>query len=273
MSTHMEEETIAFFGASGGVGLAALKHTLLSSGDGSRTRRCIALCRVPSKLTAILPPEKYPNLRIVQGNAHDLAAVTTCLQVFRGEGSGVLVDKVITTIGGALVPSKLSIDDPHVCEKGMSVLLQAISNLCNNNHHGKKNPAPHIICFSTTGISRFGRDIPLLMAPLYHVTLRVPHADKRAMEDALIAASGGGVVDKFTIVRASFMPSDGEDDKSKKDKDKEIRVSLEDPQHGRIGPVAIGYTISKFDAGRWLAENLIIRDEEKYHNKIATITY
>ena len=116
-STHVE--TIAFFGASGGVGLAALKETLRTG------CQCVALCRTPSKLAAILPPESNPNLKIVQGNAHDIPAVSSCLLA----RPGVLVDQVISTIGGAFVASKMTLDDPEVCQKGINVLGECLRRL------------------------------------------------------------------------------------------------------------------------------------------------
>ncbi|KAJ3580456.1 hypothetical protein NPX13_g98 [Xylaria arbuscula] len=164
-------ETVAFFGASGGVGLAALKETLKSG------RQCVALCRTPSKLTAILPPETNPNLKIVQGNAHDITAVSACLLAH----PGVLVDQVISTIGGAFVASKMTLDDPEVCQKGMNVLLESLKRLRKDGAVGQ----PHIIVCSTTGMSKFGRDIPIAMIPLYHYMLKVPHADKIIMEETL----------------------------------------------------------------------------------------
>jgi NAD(P)-dependent dehydrogenase (short-subunit alcohol dehydrogenase family) len=85
-------KTVAFFGASGGVGLSALKHTLAAG------HQCIALCRTPSKLTAIFPTDTTPNLKIIQGNAHDVASVSQCLQ----GANGKLVDIVISSIGARL---------------------------------------------------------------------------------------------------------------------------------------------------------------------------
>ncbi|KAI1185324.1 hypothetical protein F5B17DRAFT_432659 [Nemania serpens] len=240
-----QTQTIAFFGASGGVGLAALKITLATG------RKCIALCRKPEKLAAILPPESNPNLRIVQGDAKDINAVSTCLEA----RPGVLVDQVISTIGGAPIMSKLTIDDPEVCRTGMAVLLNALAKLRSGGAVG----SPHIVAFSTTGLSRFGRDIPIAMVPLYHVALKVPHQDKTIMEDRLIASG-----EDYTIVRASLMLSEEETTKT-------VRVGIEDPKTGRES-VAIGYTITKGDAGRWVAENLVLERKEEYRNKIAMIT-
>ncbi|KAI1810355.1 hypothetical protein GGS20DRAFT_567850 [Poronia punctata] len=243
MASH--PETIAFFGASTGVGLAALKHTLATG------RQCIALCRSPSKLSAILPTKSHPNLKIVEGNAHDVASVSACLLASPGK----LVDRVISTIGGAFIASRLTIDDPHVCRKGMATLLAALSDLRASGATGR----PRIVCFSTTGISRFGRDIPLAMIPLYKVMLRVPHEDKVEMEDELVKSG-----EEFTIVRASLLTGDEETDKV-------IRVGVEDPVKGRES-AAIGYTITRGDAGRWVAQNLVLEEKKEYRNKIAMIT-
>ncbi|WAO84830.1 NAD(P)-bd-dom domain-containing protein [Fusarium falciforme] len=237
-------KTVAFLGASTGVGLSALKHTLAAG------HQAVALCRTPSKLSAILPAESNPNLRIVEGNAHDIDAVC---QILKKEDGG-LVDEIVSTIGGKPVLSKLSIDDPNVCRRGMTVLLNALAQLRSQGATGR----PLVVVFSTTGMSRFGRDIPILMVPLYHVLLKVPHEDKRIMEDKL-AESG----EDFVIVRASLLV-DGETEKA-------IRVGIEDPKTGRESD-AIGYTISREDSGKWIAENLLLKREVKYLGKIATIT-
>lgn len=237
--------TVAFFGASTGVGLSALKHTLAAG------HQCIALCRNPSKLTAIFPPNATPNLKLVRGNAHDVASVSQCLQ----GSDGKLVDIVVTTIGGKPVLSKLSIDDPEVCRKGAATLLDALAQLRRRGVTG----SPHIIVGSTTGISRFGRDIPIAMIPLYHVLLKVPHEDKVIMEDRLVESQ-----EAYTIVRASLL-TNGESNKK-------IRVGIEDPKTGRDSN-AIGYTISREDTGKWIAKNLVLKRNSQYANKIATITY
>jgi hypothetical protein len=152
--------------------------------------------------------------------------------------------------------SKMTIDDPEVCQKGAATLLEALAELRRNGATG----TPHIIVCSTTGLSRFGRDVPLAFVPLYHVALKVPHKDKVIMEDRL-----AGSQEAYTIVRMSLMVSDAESTKK-------IRVGIEDPKTGRESE-AIGYTISKGDAGKWIAENLVLKMDAKYANKIAMITY
>lgn len=241
----MAPRTVAFFGASTGVGLSALKHSLAAG------RQCTALGRDPSKFTAIFTPDTTPNLEVVQGNAHDLAAVSRCLKTKEGK----LVDEIVFTIGAKFVLSKMGFDDPDVCKKGMSTLLEALAELRREGITGQ----PYIVVCSTTGISRFARDLPLAMVPLYHGLGKVPHADKRVMEDTLSASD-----EDYTIVRASLLV-DGETDKV-------IRVGIEDPKTG-VESKAIGYTISREDTGKWIAQNLVLERDAKYLKKIATITY
>lgn len=249
-NTMSQQQTIAFIGASAGVGLSALKHSLAAG------HQCIALCRTPSKLAKLLPNE--PNLKIIQGNAKDVAAVTKILT----KPDGNLVDHVVSTIGAGLAMKwgfLPVLDDPVVCQTGTAVLLEALGTLRNGGAHGK----PQVVVCSTTGMSKFGRDIPYLMIPLYHWLLKVPHADKTVMENRLI---GSG--EAFTVVRCSWMSGcDGESSRP-------IRVGVEDPRTGReAGWSAIGYTISREDAGRWFAENLLCKREAKYLDKTVTITY
>ena len=49
-------------------------------------------------------------------------------------------------------------------------------------------------------------------------------------------------------------------------------MGIEDPKKGRESD-AIGYTISGEDAGRWIAENLVLKREDGLRNEIATIRF
>lgn len=231
---------IAFLGASTGVGLGALKHSLEAG------HQCVALCREPKKLDNL----KAHNLKIVKGNAHDLDIVSQLIVA----PDGTFVDEIITTIGGKFSTSTMGIDQPQVCEMGMDTLIAAITSLRKQGVAG----APHIIACSSTGVSKFGRDLPLLMVPLY-MALKGPHADKVKMEDKLVASG-----EKFTVIRASLL-TDGESEKV-------IRVGIEDPKTG-FESKAIGYTISREDAGKWVARNLVQDMNVAYLNKMVVITY
>lgn len=236
-------KTIAFFGASTGVGLSALKHTLAAG------HHCIALCRNPSKLTAIFPPSTTPNLKLVQGNARDVAAVSKCLVADNGK----LVDEIISTLGSALT-STMGMEQPDICAKGMETLLAALTQLRRDGATGR----PHIVSVGTTGMSRFGRDVPLLMIPVYATLVKNPIKDKKISEGLLVDSG-----ESYTIVHASML-TDGETNKK-------IRVGIEDPKKGRES-MAIGYNISREDVGKWIADHLVLQLEGNYVQKIVVVT-
>jgi nucleoside-diphosphate-sugar epimerase len=237
-------KTFVFFGASGGVGLAALKNTLAAS------HKCVALLRTPSKLDAVFPAGTQNNLRIVQGNAHDVAAVSTCLR----KEDGTLADVVVSTIGGAPTAT-FGMDDPDVCKKGMITLLEALAQLRRDGVTG----SPHIVACSTTGMSKFGREVPLAVVPIYKWMLKAPRADKVVMEDRLVDSG-----ESFTIIRPSMLAT------SKTGKP--VRVGIEDPKKGPEH-VEMGYIISKEDTGKWVSEHLVLQTEAQYTNKIVTLSH
>ncbi|KAM3496737.1 hypothetical protein MY10362_009890 [Beauveria mimosiformis] len=102
----MPSRHIAFLGASTGVGLGALKHCLEAG------HQCVALCREPKKLDNL----KASNLKIVKGNAHILDNVSQLIVA----PDGTFVDEIITSIGGKFSMSKMDINQPQVCEIGVT---------------------------------------------------------------------------------------------------------------------------------------------------------
>lgn len=254
MSSANTKKTIAFLGASGGVGLAALSRTLAAG------HTCIALCRTPSKLTDRFPEAKHPNLTVIQGNAHDASAVTRCL--LSGRERRTPADTVVSSIGGVFQFSRLTIDDPQVCQKGMAALLEAVARV-RREYGGWR---PRIVVVSTCGISKAGRDFPLATLPIYKFMLRVPHVDKVEMERLLVGGSqevGGVDGDRgytYSIVRPSLLNDDAQPERR-------IRVGVDDKP-------PVGYAISRDDTGRWIFENLLNRESgDEYENKIVTITW
>ncbi|KAI5860482.1 NAD(P)-binding protein [Durotheca rogersii] len=266
------KRTIVFLGGSGGVGLAALTRAL---GAG---HNCVALCRTPAKLTDRFAPAGPPaNLRVEPGNAHDAAAIARCLVWARdGPGGPVLADTVVSSIGGVFQLARRTIDDPHVCEQGARALLDALA-LVRAQFDLAASPSPsppaseaaaaaaawrpRIVAVSTCGISESGRDFPLAETPVYHLLLRVPHADKKVMEEVLVGGAAAGAY-AYTLVRPSLLT----DDAGKPER----RVRA-----GAGAAPAIGYGISRDDAGRWIYENLLENAGEraKYENQVVTITW
>ncbi|KAF6808932.1 fungal specific transcription factor domain-containing protein [Colletotrichum sojae] len=244
-------KTIFFLGATGGCGLSALRRSL----DAGFT--CIALCRTPSKLISVLSPETYPNLHVVEGNAHDAVAISKCL--VSPHDATRFVDVVVSTIGAWFELRKMTLEDVHVCEKGMSTLLDAIKSL-----RSQKNVSgnPRVIGQSSTGISKFGRDTPLFVQPLYKGLLHTPHQDKRAMEELLFASD-----EDWTVVRASWLTN------GREEPGEAVRAGVEDPVKG-VEELAIGYSISREDVGKWIFESILDKDgKDRYVRKVATITY
>ncbi|KAK4449001.1 hypothetical protein QBC34DRAFT_485367 [Podospora aff. communis PSN243] len=243
-------KTILFLGSTGGVALSALRRSL------SANHTCIALVRTPSKLTALLPSPPPSNLHIIQGNAHDVPALAKA--VVSPSNPTQLVDTIVSSIGGAFNFSNLSIDDPHVCERGIEALVAALKQARESGASGK----PHIVVVSTTGITKTGiRDVPLLMVPLYHLMLKQPHKDKEALEKG-VAASG----ERFTTVRPSLLTDGGEDAAG-------VRVGVEDVVKGEVESKAVGYTVSREDVGKWVFEEVVEGDENRWNGKAVTISY
>jgi putative NADH-flavin reductase len=227
------KKNILFLGATGGCGLSALTHSLHAG------HTCIALLRTPSRLSSLLPANlsTSPNLHLITGNARDVDILTKALIVPGSKGQ--LVDMVITSIGGKPDFRRLTVDDPHVCEKAMEALLSALS-IVRKTYGLDAGKKIRLVALSSTGITDLGRDVPLLMYPLYHVMLKDPHKDKRALEEL---AKGSG--ERFTLVRPSLL-TDGAEGAGK------VRVGVEDMLAGKVESKAIGYTISRNDVGKWI---------------------
>lgn len=246
-------KAIAFLGATGGCGLATLSRSL------SASHTCHALCRTPARLTTALettyPGTPTSTLRITEGNALTSAAVTQVLT--HPEDPNRLVDVVIFSIGGAFNAMKRANDDPTVCENSMRVLLSAIDALVERTGA----PHPHIAAVSSTGVSAHGRDFPLLVAPVYHILLPGPHADKRKMEVALKGARGG-----WTAVRPAML-KDGVTPPGTK-----IRVGVEDLQKGVLESRETGYFITRDDVGKWMFQNFVEGDGAVYSGKAVSLT-
>lgn len=265
-------KSILFIGASGGVAQTALLNSLAAG------HTCVALARSAAKLAAALPSPSYPNLTIIEGNARDQAAMERAL-VVPGSPSPQqhqrMVDMVVSSVGS--LPSLRNgglLEDSTVCATSMAAMLAAIDVLA-----GPTSPIPRIVAVSSTGLSRFGRDVPLAFVPLYRVALAAPHRDKEKMERLLVhgldgknddtAAAAAGARPEFTIIRGSFYVA--EDESRRK---KPVRVGIEDPVKG-IESKAVGYTISREAIGRWIFANLLEDDalSKQYSGKVVTLTY
>ncbi|KAI9807424.1 MAG: hypothetical protein M1833_000169 [Piccolia ochrophora] len=262
----MAAPTIGFFGSTGGCALAALTQAL------NARYHCTALVRDAEKLKSLLASKKVPEetvnsqLRIVKGNVKDTSAVAQALVI-----DGRVVDLVVSGIGSAFSmkpnPLKPTILEPTICEDATNIILSSLKTLASAHK-------PALVVISTTGLSRFGRDLPLAMVPLYHWMLGTAHADKRAMEDILLRDAKDpdkSPISNYAIVRASLL-TDGKMLGVQK-----VRVGTEiegdDGTSQEFNP-AIGYTISRADVGNWIFEKIIkSEDRAERLGKVTILTY
>ncbi|PWY81734.1 hypothetical protein BO94DRAFT_576657 [Aspergillus sclerotioniger CBS 115572] len=207
--------TIAFFGATGGSVLSCLIPALKAG------HKCNALVRTPTKLLTLLTKHNISsslieqNLTIIPGPATSLPAVTQTLLLINPNSTpeSIPVDLIITGIGGTLIfnlPNPFpTLDNPTVCTDTMRTILTAARTLPRK---------PKLVVVTGTGIHYTKRDVPVLMIPLYHWLLGVPHADKRVMEDLVVGEmerdvdgedGKGKGISGFLFVRASLLVDGG----------------------------------------------------------------
>ena len=214
------------------------------------------MARTPSKLTDLLLNKGISqdvissNLRITQGDAKKLEDVKAAL-FFDAEP----VSLIITGIGMVFTGLSDMISgkgvDKTICETTARTLVQAIETLTTK---------PFLAAISSTGITSGTRDVPIAMSAMYHMLLKVPHVDKKAMEEVILDAAKRGQISGYALVRPSFL-TDGKEQGMQK-----IRVGSPDQP-------AVGYVISRDDVGLWLYSELINQDPRKWDGQKPSITY
>ncbi|GKZ21782.1 hypothetical protein AbraIFM66951_008753 [Aspergillus brasiliensis] len=235
-----QQPTVAFFGATGGCANACLALALQAG------YHCSALARSPSKLHNLLQQLKVPEsaiakyLTVIEGDIYDLQAVQKTLNL-----DGRPVDLIVSGLGGKPrfeYGIKATLDNPTICQDGIRTILSAARSCAQK---------PRIVIISTTGLSDT-RDVPLMMMPLYHWLLKVPHEDKKVMEDLVEAEmqqkpageEEEPAIDGYLMVRPSLL-TNGEGSGLSK-----IRTGTDQNP-------AVGYTISRRDVGLWIFEKVI----------------
>jgi len=161
---------------------------------------------------------------------------------------------------GHLLPQQ---EDPTICEDGVRTILTAL----------RTRPAitkPGLVVLSTTGISKYGRNVPLLFWPLYKLFLHEAHQDKIVMEDLTIEGVQGeqAPIGRYFIVRASLLTS------GPRKGLESVRWDIE--KEGKIAENAIGYTISRADVGGFVFEKVVVPYEigkEEGTGTVFSITY
>ncbi|OBT63825.1 hypothetical protein VE03_06623 [Pseudogymnoascus sp. 23342-1-I1] len=248
-------------GGTGGCALAFLVRALNAGYD------CSALVRTPSKLLTLLdtkgisPTTIANHLTIHTGNAKDANAILPALLIRNRP-----VDLILSAVGGAPKFSRFgvpSIDDPAVCSSSMAALLSAVRAL-------KSPTKPTVVAISSTGISDFGRDIPIAMVPLYHWLLAVPHQDKKNMEISLVndVASSSPALGGFVGVRPSLLTDSEAKGMSG------LKVGVESAKG--VESLAVGYLVSREDVGNWIFEEVLKGEKGAkggvYENRFVSLT-
>ncbi|KAI9042993.1 uncharacterized protein KD926_004784 [Aspergillus affinis] len=265
-----QPKSIAFFGATGGCTLNCLIPALQAG------YRCSALVRSPSKLHDLLHQNNVTvptaNLAVIHGSIDDADAVRRTLIVkssssesashpdnnddderlnlnLKGDGlpQGYdLVDFIVSGVGGTPRfdnPLRPTLDNPTICQDAVRGVLDACRALQSGS--GSTAKKPYLTVVSTTGIAT-KRDIPIAMIPLYHWVLKVPHEDKRVMEEKIREemTKREPVLRGYTIIRPSLLTS-GEAVGTAK-----IRFGVDED-------AAVGYTISRRDVGGWMFQKVV----------------
>lgn len=254
--------TILFLGATGGCTLAALILTLQAGYP------CIALMRTPSKLTTLLKNAGIPEttlasfLTIRAGNALDVSAVKKALLV--GSGDHIqLPSTIISGLGGApklqfFLPP-VTIDQPTICQTGAATLVTALSEIYTT--YPQLRLSKPLLCFISTGGMRKGEDdVPWIIHMLYYFILRVPHEDKKAMENIFCGNNGSSKFRSVIGVKPTLLTT-GPELASEK-----IRV-------GRKQKPAVGYTVGKKDVGAWIYRVVLLGDGKGWEGEMVTVTY
>ncbi|PQE26847.1 Fungal specific transcription factor domain-containing protein [Rutstroemia sp. NJR-2017a BVV2] len=276
MSPSNPNPSIALFGATGGTGLCILSQILTHD---PLTHLSI-LCRTPSKLSTQYPVSTYPNLRLIQGDIYDAAAVKNTLL---NAHTGRAVDIAISSLGMGMVRDGWwwRFSDPEICFKGTKAVLDGLSELegegkgLEERRAGEEREKTKIIVLSTTGISDKGRDIPIRMMPLYYGLLGTPHKDKKRMEEEIVRR-GREEGRRWVVVRPSWLLDGAREGRR-------VRVGWEVPVGEDVGRgegktagdnKEIGVAIAREDVGKWVFEEGV-RDggKREWEGRFVSLTY
>ncbi|PQE19495.1 fungal specific transcription factor domain-containing protein [Rutstroemia sp. NJR-2017a WRK4] len=250
MSPPNPTPSIALFGATGGTGLCILSQILTHD---PLTHLSI-LCRTPSKLSTQYPTSKYPNLRLIKG---DIYNATTVKNTLLNAHTGRAVDIAISSLGMGMVRDGWwwRFSDAEICFQGTQAILAGLRELGIRGERGETKNQTH-------RISAKGRDIPLLMTPLYYGLLRTPHKDKKKMEELIMKEERR----KWVIVRPSWL-LDGVRE------GKRVRVGWEDAEMGKVRR-EIGVAVAREEVGRWVFEEGV-RDggRREWEGRLVSLSY
>lgn len=237
------------------------------------------MARTPKKLTDLLTARGIPpttlaaQLTLIEGSATDLNAISQTLF----PASLPPASMIISGVGGApdfsqpLLPKFVG---KTICQDTIRNILKVLRE---HRHSHEQKHKPVLVAISSTGLTK-ERDIPLAMVPLYNWMLKVPHADKRVMEELIFEEVGKPgaekVISDYVVIRPSFLTS-GVSQREK------VRV-LKGQGEGQNTAVGIscpfvGYTICREDVGGFMFGLVEGLDGEKagreYYSSVVSISH
>lgn len=220
----------------------------------------------------IPPTTLSTQLTLIEGSATDLNAI---IQTLFPENLPP-ASMIISGVGGTpdfSQPLSPKFVGKTICQDTIRNILEVLRE----QRHGYKQK-PVLMAISSTGLTK-ERDIPLAMVPLYNWMLKVPHADKRVMEELIFEEVGKPELEKaisdYVIIRSSFLTSGA----SQREK---VRV-LKGQGEGQNTAVGIscpfvGYTICREDVGGFMFGLVEGLDGEKapgteYYSSVVSISH
>lgn len=236
----------------------------------------LPVVRTPEKLRNILTTQHSvpastldAHLTIHAGDVTNVDAVSKALK--SPADQSFLVDIIYFSVGGApkmqaSLKTPITVDQPEICRTGIKTVLSAIDALAASGIHTTVDKRkPLAIAISTIGISDKKNDVPLLMKPLYHYTLHVPHQDKKEMEKTLFQ-DGGKHIRDFVIIRGALYV-DG-----KPRGIDSVKSGWEwGVKEGEAPGPNVGYTIGRKDLGEWVFRKVIA--EGGWEGKCISLSY
>ncbi|KAF2490275.1 hypothetical protein BU16DRAFT_621922 [Lophium mytilinum] len=258
--------TLAFFGATGGCAGAALSAALRDN------YAATALARTPDKLRTFLTtahsipaPTLDTLLTIHAGNV--LKEVDVKRALISPTSPSHLVDTIISGIGGggahfqASLRKPVGIDNPHICETGVTTILAALASLANEGISTTASGSkPLLVAISTPGGCQSGqRDLPILYWPVFYWLLAEPYTDKKAMERVIYsAAKKGNSIGDFVIIRPTILMDGPARGLGKVRAGWVWGIRGVEGREKELGPT-MGWAVGKTDVGEWIFAEVVTK--------------
>ncbi|KAF4952437.1 hypothetical protein FSARC_12632 [Fusarium sarcochroum] len=258
----------AFIGAGGATLRHVLAWTLLAGHNAA------ALVRDPVKLENLLldlgvsKKIQQSQLVIVQGSSRDVATVRALLLndpevIFSGITSTWRLHYNLFR--------PIAMNDTSITGDSASAVVQALRDLKSTNSISN---SPIYAPISSTGHSP-QRDQPVPLIPLYWWLLRVPQADTAVLEKVVreAASENNPSLGGYVMLRPPLL-TDGD---LKGTNSLRVGWIWEDDVYKKSGEresgIEVGYTISRLDLARWMFEELVDGDAQRWKGKCVNLTY